>query len=407
MFLQEKAIKASIFLLWIGAVLDPVGWFYVRYLALGFSGLVIIYLLVAGDTYYIKNLLHMVMILLVGFVMPVYGLLIYSVHAGDAEFIDTSYIAAGVLIITSLLYKNKDACKFGIRSLIFSTRLLSLLIISVFVSQFLNFTDWYWIFVEGQVALISQREYAGISIPYIYFVASPLLILLLAHEWNTVILGCGRFRYLNFFVATFALFLSGTRYNMLISVFYVPIYLLLNGNIKIKIGTIILVFLAIISAVFALDGYLFLVSVFSAVDDSNSVKLAYLDAYSVIFGKPFYLIFGQGFNAHEWSSEFREMLPTDYAASRTELTYIELIRVYGIFMGMFFLFMILIAVIKLKSLVHDYKWIYTGFVVLLASSALNPYLFSSNGMLPLGLFLSCIYFENLRSSKPIIKSERF
>ena len=53
--MESILIKTSIFLLWIGAVLDPVGKFYIRYFALGSAGLTIIYLFGMGKINIFEN----------------------------------------------------------------------------------------------------------------------------------------------------------------------------------------------------------------------------------------------------------------------------------------------------------------------------------------------------------------
>jgi hypothetical protein len=180
-------LKLSILLLWLSAVFDPVGQvFNIRYIAI-FLALFFIFKIIFFEKMMINNnrlSFRALFILFFGVVTPLYGLLIYSFHAGSEDFIDTSYIAAGLLIFTSILYKNEIYCLYGIRSFLISTRLLALAIISVLATQLISSSDWYWVFVERQIAYIGLRAYGGVEFPYIYFVASPLLIFLVAHEVN-------------------------------------------------------------------------------------------------------------------------------------------------------------------------------------------------------------------------------
>ena len=133
---------------------------------------------------------------------------------------------------------------------------------------------------------------------------------------------------------------------------------------------------------------------FSTNESSNKVKISLLSGYYEIFSNPITFLFGQGYNAHEWSSTLRTMIVMEDKASKTELTYIEIIRVYGIFFSMIFIAMLLVVLHKLRGLSSSYYWLYFSFLLFLINSAINPYLFSTNGMLPLGLALACIYFED-------------
>jgi hypothetical protein len=407
-FNDNFLLKIAIFLLWFGAVFDPVGqFFYIRYVAICFAIVSLLALIIFGDINYSEKSLRYIFIMFVGIVMPIYGLLIYSFNRGDAGFIDTSYIASAFLIITSLLYRGRSACVFGIRSFLLSSRLLALTIITVFASQVASSFDWYWFFVERQVAFISQRDYAGLSFPYVYFVSSPLLIFLLSYEFNRVVLRRGRSRYICFVTATIALFLSGTRFNMLVSVAFVPIYLLISGSFR----RFFLLFLALVPILlFSIIFFELLpifVSIFSSSEESNSVKLSYIDGYLKIFEDPLRLIFGQGFNAHEWSSDFRAMLPLELGASKTELTYLEFFRVYGIFLGLIFLLLIFGVLIESKKLLGNLGWIYPGLLLFLLSASLNPYIFSTNGMLPLGLILSIVFYFGRTSNTNLISTSGY
>ena len=47
------------------------------------------------------------------------------------------------------------------------------------------------------------------------------------------------------------------------------------------------------------------------------------------------MLFGQGFNAHYWSGDFKALMArSGNDGTKTELTYLEFIRVFGVFFGM-------------------------------------------------------------------------
>lgn len=385
--------KSAIFLLWLGAVIDPIGYMYgLRYLALAtaFASLALQFSLTPSAR--LERSYRGALILLLSLGFPVCGLTMYYLRVVDGkEFIDTSYLASGVLIMTSLLYRSQTLCEFGVDSLVFSTRLLSLLVIAGYASQSLFFDDWLSFFTERNVALISFREYSGTTFPYIYFLASPLLIFLMAHDLYRLIRKTNSISLFVFLATTFSFALTGTRAHIVLAILFAPLYFFLTSNRKTVVNASFL-FATVIFTIFIIgDTRSLLVSFFATSEISNSIKVSLLDGYIEILSNPLVLIFGQGFNAHEWSAPLRNMVAMEAGASKTELTYLELVRVFGIIVATMFMVTIVLLLRSTKNLNQGLQWIFPGFVIFLANAAINPYLFSVNGMLPLGLIASMSY----------------
>lgn len=389
--------KFSIFLLWIAAVFDPIGnFFYLRYLALGASIAALIWLFSSGEIRSVEKSHRSVLLLIVSILMPIYGLILYVFRGGGGEFLDTSYLASAVLMLTSLLYRSYSLCDFGVKSFVIATRLLSIVVIAGFISQTIVPGEWIGFFTERNVALVSFREYSGIPLPYIYFLASPLLILLLAYDYNYMTTKSMPIGISLFILTTLALALSGTRAHILAAIFFIPVYQLLFSNTKNLLRAASLFAIIALIAIGLEEFRSVMFAFFSTAETSNSMKLSLLDGYVEIFSNPLYFLFGQGFNAHEWSPALREMIAMEDKASKTELTYIELIRVFGIFITILLLTVIAFTVKTLKNLPTEWRWLYPGIVVFLINASLNPYLFSVNGILPLGLAVSVIYYTKTR-----------
>lgn len=385
--------KVAIFLLWLGAVVDPIGnMFGLRYLALGASCAAIAWLMLTGNLKSFDKSYRGLLIVILAVVFPIYGLLLYSVRASSQEFIDTSYIAAGALILTSLLYRNQRMCEFGIKSFVISSRLLSLLIIAGYTSQIFFLDEWLSFFTERNVALVSFREYSGITLPYIYFLASPLLILLMAYDFGKFRQQKNTLNLLIFVFTTFSLALTGTRAHVLIALGFIPVYMLLNSTYKSILTASATLVILVIATLTIEDTRDLANSFFSVSETSNSMKLSLIDGYWEVFATPHTLLFGQGFNAHEWSTPLRAMIAIEDNASKTELTYLELIRVFGIGLASLLVGTLFVLVKKMKGLRTDLQWIHSGFTIYLVNAALNPYLFSVNGMLPLGLIAAIAFY---------------
>jgi hypothetical protein len=331
--------------------------------------------------------------------MPLYGFLVFTVRGNDAPFTDTSYIAAGILLSTTLLYVNSEACDVGIRAMISCLRLLSAVVISLYFIMAVDpDSPWLGFFTEANVALFGIREYGGITFPYIYFLASPLLIYLLAYETHKVANAFNVKRFISCSVAVLALGLSGTRAHLLIAMLYVPVYLIVAKRAQHRV--MLPVVSMILAVVVALVGSSLIEDFFDPRETSNSMKLEALYRYGEIFEDPVVLLLGQGFNAHEWSLPLRQMIATEESATKTELTYLELIRVFGVVNALPYFMLLMAIVYRSSQLVPQYGWLYPAFAVSLINSSLNPYLFSTNGMLPMALLLALIGHSHRGSITP-------
>ena len=337
------------------------------------------------------------------FILPTYGVLIYFFRGAvvEADFIDTSYIAAGVLFGCSLAYLNPDTLRIGLAAQRFALRMLAFAIIICVLTYELGLPTFIiWYFVENGAAFFGPfRIYGGVSFYYMYFIASPMLIYLGAQEvWRLFdkktsgqFLWCG--------VALVALFLSGTRANIFLAILIVPFVYAWK-----RLGLLAVPVIGFVAAAcLIVASFLEVQSIAAMLDPQNEsieVKLGFLSGYADIFSEIDVLLFGQGFNAHSWSGTFADMLPGGEfgGASKTELTYIEIIRVFGVMVGGTFFCLIAVLLRKISAVDSSLGWMAPAIFLYLIGSTLNPYLFSSNGMLPLGLCAAALHGYVLNST---------
>ena len=318
---------AAILTLWVAAVIDPIGNFFgLRFIALALSFFTITVLFFTDRI--IFNELRNFCILIISILMPIYGLVICIFRGGLANLIDTSYISAGILLTTSLLYFNKELCAYGIKAMIISLRALSFLILFIACTEILNVNNnWFEIFMTSNVALISFREYSYIKLPYIYFLSSPMLIYIIAYDLNNFKSSNKILGILKIGISILALILSGTRAHILIGIIYLPVYLFMMNPRNNKFLLFLSVILFFVLLLFIDDFRNVLSEFFSAYETNNGMKISMLSNYSRIFDDSLTLIFGQGYNAHEWSQDLIQIIAMEDGASKTELTFIEIFRV--------------------------------------------------------------------------------
>ncbi len=380
----DALVSLAIYFLWIAAVFDPIGKvFGARYFALGSIYFLLLIMCIMRPDSFVANRFYWIIFSFFCLIIPGYGLIVGFFRGGlVSEFRDTSYIAAGVLFGCSIVYLKNDFLKIGVAALIASLRLLSLVIIYTLIIYLCDFsTDYIYFFVENEAAFLGSREYGGIIFYYFYFIASPMLIFLVVYESWRFLDKPSLYGFLLLYLAVVALFLSGTRVNMLLAIFTIPLVFLWKrfSTFTLFLLPLILLFIVLLFKIFPVD---FIGAMFSSDEYSNKTKINLLNGYASIFANPLNLIFGQGFNAHVWSFEFSKMVGD---ASKVELTYIEMFRVFGVLIGTLFLIMLYIIIRGLGRVSYSYQWLAPAFFLYLLMSTLNPYIFSTNGMLPIGL----------------------
>lgn len=387
---------------WAFCLLDPVGAMYgLKFLAIGVVAVAVVTLLfggvIAGTIYLEANYVYFLSLFCL--FVPAYGLIVAVFRGGLSEsLIDTSYISTVVYSLCSIIYVlRKDFMVASQAAAVLSMRLLACVVLSSFV--FIQFGVFQSLFEQllgwGGVYL-GERVYAGYSFPYIYFIASPVLVFLVGYEMWRLLERFSVVRMLGVLLACAALFLSGTRANIIASVAcpLLVVFWWLWGRAALVWGAVIFLFFFTILFFGYMDLFF---AFFDPAEPSNAVKISYLNGYSQIFSDPLTLIFGQGFNAHAWSQVFRKMLPE--GASKTELTYVEIFRVYGLFGGGIFLGSLAYLVMTSAWAKTEFGWVAPSLIIYLGLSFLNPYIFSSNGYLVLGFSIAAYAYVMRRSPR--------
>lgn len=409
-FMNSKSLRyfelAAINLFWIAAVFDPIGrCFGLRYVALVSIYFVLLLRVLKKNIDSKPKGVYLLLLFYIVFLIPFYGISMYFIRGGSGRFIDTSYIGSAILFGGSLAYLDEKLLAIGLSAQKLALRLMACVTIAWLIIYELGFPEYvFGHFVENGVAFFGpKRTYGNFDFYYIYFVASPMLVYLVVQEAWVCFDRKSRIDMLWCIVAVVALFLSGTRANMLMAISAVPfVYFWKKIGWRAVCVLAALIIIGFSAAIFFECNSI--ESMLSMENESNRIKFAFLSGYIDIFSDPLTLLFGQGFNAHVWSSDFANMLPGGAygGASKTELTYLEFIRVFGVFMSGAALYLVFIFLRNLSGLGQSLRWMAPAVFLYMLVSALNPYLFSSNGMLPLGLCAAALqkyFLTNYRVGK--------
>jgi hypothetical protein len=381
-------------LLWLAMVIDPVGSFLgFRYIAIILAVAIVVMKLISERPSLGASDSRMVLILIFSILLPIQGLVVYAIRSNPGEFLDTSYLLSGVLITFSLAYSSKADCLSSIKFFIISLRILTVLILISFYAYLYNQPEILQFFIDNKQALFGQRDYSGLTLPYLNFVAAPTLIYLACYDLKSIIENINIKNILLLSLTMFCMFVSGTRALILLMVLFIPAYYIINkGNSGFQKSLLFLISLLLV-AVMPVDVREVIFNLFSPNDASNAQKIGYLARYSEIFTDWTTIFIGQGFNAHTWSLELASMVTFfEFDAAKTELTYIEIYRVYGFITGTIVILGLAKLVKDTSALHDDVRWIRPALILYLMSAILNPYLFSANGILPIALVSSLLVY---------------
>lgn len=373
-----------------------------KFVLLGIGALIsLFYFIFHSEKIINRSLVLNIVYILFIFFIPLYGFLVYSIRGGDGEFIDKSYVSSPVYLMATHFALYKINVEKLINAAVCSIRILSFSVIIFSFLYALNTGESVLLFfLENGVVYLGERNYFGIDFLYIYFVASPLLIILYLHDIINFAESKTKIKFLTLLVTGASLFLTGTRASIILSFVLPLLFLFFYSKFYLKLLTgaaLIIVFFYFYNEVIGV-----LIAFFDSNESSNSMKFSYIKNYIDIFSNPIDILFGQGFNAHVWSFDFREMLVDNVdGASKTELTYLELIRVFGIFVALFVFCIILLMLYLLRRDLKN-KWLYVGSGVYFISASVNPYLFSANGFMLIGLIIISLFgWQGGHGGKPL------
>lgn len=253
------------------------------------------------------------------------------------------------------------------------------------------FPQYFWILWHfgndyGMYSIDLARSYGG-NLDYfqMYFLTSSLLVISIGFYINKAFSeGFSIMIILIISIHIFALAIAGTRNNLITSLF-LPFAMCLQLSDKKK--SVVLLFGAIYAIIYFI-GKTEINFFFDENEPSNFYKLMTLNDYLKLFSSDLQnLFFGQGFGSYSsWTKRADNFV--------TELTYIELIRRYGIFVGLLVMTIIsypLLRTIFMKNYIDHY--IFFPYFFYLLMSASNPLFFSSMGMLFFSAYLASTFLH--------------
>ena len=332
-------------------------------------------------------------LLFIAFFMPFYGMstglinsMLHNIPMGNFVYFNSFFFFA--LFVVTVSEKMDLVPLFNYSSLTIVLMSLGTYLVLIFNTGL--FGDLYKYFViDKQVMVYALRNYGQTTLLMIFYKTSPLLVFPLSYYLYKLLIARQRkYLFLNsllLVLIALTLYFSGTRANLLSLILIVIFYMGYTIYRKSKIWFLFFTAFGILIAFFLLP--MFVTTFLSKQEASNVVKLEHLFSYINYFNHHLLsLLFGQGIGGTFYASGLHRFI------DESELTYLELIRIWG--GGIAFIFMVIILLplfvqIKTKGLSH----VFIAYLAYLFIVGTNPLLLSSTGMLML-VYVFTISFGN-------------
>ncbi len=375
-------LNISMVLLFVDVMVDPTNLiFHVKYVLFGL--VFVIWLLRNFSKKIVLTKRQWFILLFIAFFMPFYELstgllnsMLHNVPVGNLVYFNSFFFFTLILVTVREKINLTAIFNYSSLSIVFMT--LGLYLILIFNVSL--FGDMYRYFVvDKQVVVYALRNYGETTLLMIFYKTSPLLVFPLSWYLYQILINKQKKRVfvsiLLLMLIALTLYFSGTRANLLSLILIVIFYLGWFLYRKSKVWFLLFVGFGILVVLFTLPSVM---AVFlNKQEASNAIKFSYLSSYSDYFDHHLLsLLFGQGIGGTFYASGLHRMIDV------SELTYFELIRIWGIPVTLIFvgtLILPLLAEIRAKKVTH----LFIAYLAYLFISGTNPLLMSSTGMLVL------------------------
>ena len=331
---------------------------------------------------------HLVLyFLLFSILLPLTSICIYMFKSGNLEnYAGLHYLKSYLFLsLVFILYaRNIDL----IKPLSLNITVLSLISILLFLTVFNNsniFNYWYTLGNKYGIFTFSWKKYGNLNMNAVYFHTVPLSVVALSYFTFKTIFTKGFYRILFLILLSInivGMIVSGSRNSMIMSIFIpLVVFYWYSSNKKLLLVIILvivmstsIVFLETIKGMIDINEY------------SNKIKLEHITDILNILSNADTLLFGQGLGSSFLSTPYGE------GTNVVEVTYLDLLRQFGIILNTFYIIMFLFPITKLRFDFNKNKHYillsYAGYLIMAAS---NPFILSSSGMLVLSIVLHVVF----------------
>lgn len=322
------------------------------------------------------NISIWIVVILGGFTIPLFataiGLLNGTTGPEGPNFATLKSFA--ILLLVPIVVNDRINLLKIIVNLCILVALATIAVAIVSVISPLAFQAIYEFTIEKQNAMIATAQsHFGVGLGSFYYKTAAVLVIPLSFYWQRTLLQMKRFSSsILLCIYGVALFLSGARANVLVA-FAIVAFLFVDHVAK-SITRRAIAGIAI--AVIIIATVPFMAPLFDPKETSNEVKVEHYRSYLAEFADhPIYLLWGQGADTEFYTSGFQRK------TNITELSYMEMLRIFGLPVTVALLTGLAYPVIPLWRKGEGERYVVVGYVAYLLVAASNPLLISSTGLL--------------------------
>lgn len=313
-------------------------------------------------------------------------------HSDTEELKNVLFSFAPLLLL--MWAHHYDVVRLSIFPVAIAAILVLVLFWSIFIVPEIEGPIYTFMGKHNDTVMMSNRVFLGVKIFCMYPKSTAAFLPVFGYViYKSLNKGKGRLLYVVVMLVLLHMFvISGTRSSVLLPVLLLGVMLFLycrNGRymryvVYPSVMVFVIAFVILLSMLLLEDN-----------EPSNVVKYAHLRSYKELFeNNPQYLILGQGPGTEFYSEGFRKM------TMKTEWTYVELLRNYGL-LCIPILYVVIYPFLRLLKQAFKFDSalaIAFGYVIYLVIAGTNPLLLSSTGML---VILSAYsYSEQLKKGVP-------
>jgi hypothetical protein len=395
-------LRLNLFLLLAVAIFDPSDLLFHAKVPL-FVGLWVLFLadivISRGELYRVPTNLYLYIYIFV-ILLPLTAMLVYVLRGGGMQGYDGFGYYKSYLFLTLCIPLGMKRIDL-IRPLSMILSVLSLATIGLYAITFNDEALRGQLWLVGDTYTIfslTDRTYGSLSYQLVYFHTSPLMVVAVAYFCYQSLVSLGRARFWNILLLLLnvcGMVLSGTRNNMIIGLLMPLMIVAWYKGIKVRLAVV-----AALAAILSVGlGYGVVQAMLSPDEISNTIKLLYFRDYGAMFSNWPTLLFGQGLGASFFSTALGTRI------SVTELTYVELLRNYGLIMACVFFFLLLYPLRTLRNPeARNDHYLFLGYVGYLYLCTANPLLMSSTGILVLAMVLVKTFSWPARRTWPVLET---
>ncbi len=338
------------------------------------------------------------------FLLPIYGLIIMKIN--NLQFIFTApYLKSFYLFFLLVIILNLNiniTQRINYIGFIISIIVLVSFILFYFANDLYEVLYNYMV-KEKQVAVSRGYEFKGYKMFNLFYKTSPILLFPLSYYFQKLFFSNRinkkkKLYILAIILISISFVFSSTRANIII--FFILLFLYSMSYIYYNNKKIFW-----ISFLFCLLCVSYLITnsfhQFSLSEKSNSIKIQHFYDYIKLFeSNTNILILGQGFNSYFFSTYYNDYINV------TELSYFEIVRVFGLPVSILFILFLLYPIyILLKKYVQFYcfRYILVSYTLYLTIATSNPLILSSTGMIVIVYVYSIIFLNTSDFKKSIQK----